>query len=104
MNNESAPTASGSTNFFCRAVPEGGTEVRDLVTYVPSLGPLGAILNRLIIRPQLERIFDYRRENLPPVRFNRRLDPAVKTALPNVLPTPERKRLWNLKISKPSSI
>lgn len=50
---------------FFRAVPEGGTEVRDLVTYVPPLGPLGAILNRLIIRPQLERIFDYRRENLP---------------------------------------
>ena len=50
---------------FFRAVPEGGTEVRDLVTYVPPLAPLGAILNRLIIRPQLERIFDYRRENLP---------------------------------------
>lgn len=50
---------------FFREVPEGGTEVRDLVTYVPPLGPLGAILNRLIIRPQLERIFDYRRDNLP---------------------------------------
>ena len=48
-----------------RALPEGGTEVHDLVTYVPPLGPLGALLNRLVIRPQLERIFDYRREHVP---------------------------------------
>ncbi len=48
-----------------RALPEGGTELHDLVTYVPPLGPLGALLNRLVIRPQLERIFDYRREHLP---------------------------------------
>ncbi len=48
-----------------RALPEGGTEVHDLVTYVPPFGPLGAILNRFLIRPQLERIFDYRREHLP---------------------------------------
>jgi ligand-binding SRPBCC domain-containing protein len=45
--------------------PGGGTEVHDLVTYVPPLGPLGAVLNRLVIRPQLKRIFDYRREHLP---------------------------------------
>ncbi|MEO5754225.1 MAG: SRPBCC family protein [Chthoniobacterales bacterium] len=44
---------------------ESGTEVHDLVTYVPPLGPLGALLNRWLIRPQLERIFDYRREHLP---------------------------------------
>jgi len=47
-----------------RALPEGGTEVHDLVTYVPPFGPLGALLNRLIIAPQLERIFDYRQECL----------------------------------------
>jgi hypothetical protein len=35
---------------------------------------------------------------------NPRLDPAIKTALPNVSTTPERTRLWNSKISKPSSI
>ena len=50
---------------FFRAMPEGGTEVRDLVTYVPPLGPLGAVLNRLLIRPQLERILDYRAAHLP---------------------------------------
>ncbi|CAN5362382.1 SRPBCC family protein [soil metagenome] len=49
---------------FFRARPEGGTEVRDLVTYVPPLGPLGALLDRLVIRPQLERIFEYRRAQL----------------------------------------
>ena len=47
-----------------RALPERGTEVHDLVTYVPPFGPLGALLNRLIIAPQLERIFDYRQERL----------------------------------------
>jgi ligand-binding SRPBCC domain-containing protein len=45
--------------------PEGGTEVHDLVTYVPPLGPFGALLNALMIRPQLERIFDYRAQHLP---------------------------------------
>lgn len=48
-----------------RALPDGGTEVHDLVTYVPPLGPFGSILNRLIVRPQLERIFAYRREHFP---------------------------------------
>ena len=50
---------------FFRVLPEGGTEVRDLVTYVPPLGPLGWVLNRMTIRPQLERIFDYRAAHLP---------------------------------------
>ena len=50
---------------FFRTLPEGGTEVRDLVTYVPPLGPIGALLNALVIRRQLERIFDYRENHLP---------------------------------------
>ncbi len=48
-----------------RALPAGGTEVHDLITYVPPLGPLGAVLNALLIRPQLERILDYRQEHFP---------------------------------------
>jgi ligand-binding SRPBCC domain-containing protein len=48
-----------------RALPDGGTEVHDLVTYVPPFGPLGALLNRLVVRPQLEQIFNYRREHFP---------------------------------------
>ncbi len=48
-----------------RATPDGATEVRDLVTYQPPLGPLGALLNCWVIRPQLDRIFDYRKEHFP---------------------------------------
>lgn len=40
------------------------TEVHDLVTYVPPLGPLGAIINALVIRRQLDAIFDFRTEML----------------------------------------
>jgi len=50
---------------FFRATPEGKTEVRDLVTYAPPLGPLGGLLNRFLIRPRLERIFDYRARHFP---------------------------------------
>src|SRR3982750_2065558 len=49
---------------FFRALDGGHTEVRDLVHYVPPLGPLGALLNRFVIRPQLERIFDFRTTQL----------------------------------------
>lgn len=47
-----------------RAVDASHTEVRDLVHYVPPLGPIGAILNNLVIRRQLERIFDFRERQL----------------------------------------
>jgi ligand-binding SRPBCC domain-containing protein len=49
---------------FFRAVDGDQTEVHDLVHYVPPLGPLGAVLNRYLIRPQLERIFDFRQQAL----------------------------------------
>ena len=45
---------------FFSELPDGGTEVHDLVTYAPPLGPLGILLNRFLIRPQLEKIFNYR--------------------------------------------
>ncbi len=47
---------------FFRELPDGGTEVQDLVTYAPPLGPLGILLNRFLIRPQLEKIFNYREQ------------------------------------------
>ncbi len=47
---------------FFSALPDGGTEVHDLVTYAPPLGPLGILLNRFLIRPQLEKIFNYREQ------------------------------------------
>lgn len=49
---------------FFRAIDATRTEVRDLVHYVPPLGPLGMILNAFMIRPQLNRIFDFRQQQL----------------------------------------
>ena len=49
---------------FFREIGVAETEVRDLVHYVPPLGPLGAIINQLAIRPQLEQIFDFRQAQL----------------------------------------
>jgi ligand-binding SRPBCC domain-containing protein len=46
-----------------RPVP-GGVEVRDLVSYMLPLGPLGDIVNRVAVRQRLEEIFRYRRRVL----------------------------------------
>ncbi len=40
------------------------TRIDDLVTYVPPFGPLGVVINRLMIAPQLRRIFDFREAQL----------------------------------------
>ena len=42
--------------------PGGGTVMRDTVRYALPFGPLGEIAHRLLVRRDLERIFDYRRE------------------------------------------
>jgi ligand-binding SRPBCC domain-containing protein len=39
---------------------EGGVLMTDVVTYEPPLGILGAIANSLLIKNQLQEIFDYR--------------------------------------------
>ncbi len=44
---------------------EGGTEVRDTVTYELPLGPLGRLAHAVLVRRQLEGIFDYRARVLP---------------------------------------
>lgn len=43
---------------------DGGVLMKDIVTYQPPLGVLGAIANKLIIRNKLEEIFEYRRKVL----------------------------------------
>jgi ligand-binding SRPBCC domain-containing protein len=43
---------------------EGGVEVIDIVDYVPPLGLLGRIVNPLIVRPRLLKIFKFREEVL----------------------------------------
>lgn len=42
-----------------RAV-EGGTEIRDTVTYALPFGPLGRLAHALLVRHQLRAIFEYR--------------------------------------------
>lgn len=43
---------------------EGGVMMRDIVSYKPPMGFLGAIANSLVIRRQLEDIFNYREKIL----------------------------------------
>ena len=43
---------------------DGGTEVRDIVDYALPLGPIGSALHALIVRRQLDEIFDYRERAL----------------------------------------
>lgn len=40
---------------------DGGVEMRDVVSYRLPLGPLGSLAHALVVRRQLEGIFDYRR-------------------------------------------
>jgi hypothetical protein len=41
---------------------DGGTVVGDVVRYALPLGPIGEVVNRLVVRRDLEDIFDYRYE------------------------------------------
>jgi ligand-binding SRPBCC domain-containing protein len=42
--------------------PDGGTLMRDTVRYALPLGPLGEMAHRLLVRRDLERIFDFREQ------------------------------------------
>lgn len=44
---------------------DGATLVRDRVEYEVPGGPLAPLIHRLLVRPDLERIFDYRTRVLP---------------------------------------
>lgn len=46
---------------------EGGTLVRDEVRYALPLGPLGELAHRLMVRRDLERIFDFRHASVSKV-------------------------------------
>ncbi len=39
---------------------DGGVWMTDIVSYIPPMGPIGALANSLYIRTQLNKIFDYR--------------------------------------------
>jgi ligand-binding SRPBCC domain-containing protein len=39
---------------------ENGVMLKDIITYIPPFGPLGDLMNTLLIKGQLKKIFDYR--------------------------------------------
>ena len=47
------------------AIDENRTLMTDVVRYGHRLGPLGSIAERLVVRRDLDRIFDYRRDSIP---------------------------------------
>jgi ligand-binding SRPBCC domain-containing protein len=44
---------------------ESQTQMTDLVRYGQRFGPFGALAEHLVVRRDLERIFDYRRDSIP---------------------------------------
>lgn len=55
---------------------DGGTEIEDEVTYELPLGPLGDLVHRLVVRRELERVFQFRAEAI-----------AAALATPEAAPT-----------------
>ncbi len=49
------------------AAPGGGTLMRDIVRYALPLGPLGTLAHAVLVRRDVERIFDFRAEAIPRV-------------------------------------
>jgi len=48
-----------------RPAPGGGTVMTDTVRYALPLGPLGALAHRVLVRRDVERIFDFRARAVP---------------------------------------
>ncbi len=47
------------------ATGDGDTLMRDVVRYRIGFGPLGLVANRLVVRRDVEKIFDFRAERIP---------------------------------------
>ena len=47
------------------ALDDGGTLMRDVVRYRVGFGPLGVIADRLLVRRDVEAIFDFRAQQIP---------------------------------------
>jgi len=62
-----------------RRVPDG-TEIYDHVRYRLFLGPLGALVRRLLVRGWVESIFDYRAERVPALLSEAPAAPPRRTA------------------------
>ena len=48
-----------------QALADGGTLMRDVVRYRVGFGPLGALADRLLVRRDVEAIFDFRAQRIP---------------------------------------
>ena len=48
-----------------RAHPDGGTVMTDTVRYALPLGPLGALAHHVVVRRDVERIFEFRAGAIP---------------------------------------
>ena len=59
--------------------PDGGTVMTDTVRYALPFGPLGELAHRLLVKRDLERIFDFRRDE---VARRLRRDAPVPAASP----------------------
>jgi ligand-binding SRPBCC domain-containing protein len=57
------------------ALDAGHTRMVDVVRYGQRLGPLGALAERLVVRRDLERIFDFRRDSIPALLATRGATP-----------------------------
>ena len=49
---------------FFKETDGGGVQIVDIVDYVPPLGILGRIMNPVIIKPRILKIFEYRRKKV----------------------------------------
>ncbi len=47
------------------ALEDGGTLMRDVVRYRVGFGPFGVLANRLVVRRDVEAIFDFRAQRIP---------------------------------------
>lgn len=67
---------------------EGGTLVRDAVTYALPLGPLGRLAHALVVRRQLDAIFEHRRHRISELLGRLRAEPAPAPARQGERPSP----------------
>lgn len=61
----SGPYALWHHTHTFEALDESRTSMTDLVRYGQRFGPLGTLAEHLVVRRDLERIFDYRRDSIP---------------------------------------
>jgi ligand-binding SRPBCC domain-containing protein len=57
------PYAFWHHKHFLKEIP-GGTEMEDIVDYKLPLGFLGQLIHPFLVKPQLEKIFEFRRKKL----------------------------------------